>query len=100
MFPTVRFSQSVDPLCSLTAHSDLGIGGLQFGGQQFSAGVNGAGQYGWSLLCCCCIPPLTENTFQRVTASYCLNVIQVMVEATMVLLVMENQLGNMVGDSP
>lgn len=37
-------------LCSLTVHSDLGIGGLQFGGQPLSAGTNGAGHYGMLLL--------------------------------------------------
>lgn len=32
-----------------SALSDLGIGGLQFGGQPHSAGMNGAGHYGMTL---------------------------------------------------
>lgn len=32
------------------ALSDLGIGGLQFGGQPHSAGVNGAGHYGTTVI--------------------------------------------------
>lgn len=32
------------------ALSDLGIGGLQFGGQPHSAGVNGAGHYGMTVI--------------------------------------------------
>lgn len=35
----------------LSAHSDLGIGGLQFGGQPLNTGINGASPYGMFMLC-------------------------------------------------
>lgn len=56
-------------MCQATlfsAHSDLGIGGLQFG-QPFSTGINGAGHYGMPMLCCYCIPLLIERIFQCAT---------------------------------
>lgn len=95
------------------AHSNLGIGGLQFGGQPLSTGTNGAGQYGRPMLSYYCIPLLTECIFHYVTEALknqykhvqsvqwvrtCSDCVQVMVEAPMGLLVMANQLENMVSN--
>lgn len=51
---------------SLLAHSDLGIGGLQFGGQPLSTGINGAGQYGMPMLSYYCL-----NTWMYIPSCHC-----------------------------
>lgn len=53
-FKQVHFSLFMCQPALCSAHADLGIGGLQFGGPPLSTGTNGAGRYGLSTLCYYC----------------------------------------------